>query len=120
MKLTIDRKRWLRGEGADNSFLRRIEDGKMCCIGFLGKACGIPDAHLEGRGQLDQLLRDWPRHKKRLSHYVQDIGDGVFRDSSLLVDAYDINDDPDLTERTRESKVVEILKRVDVEVVFCG
>lgn len=33
-KLTINRRTWLRGEGSEESYLRRAEDGKMCCLGF--------------------------------------------------------------------------------------
>ena len=41
MKLTIDRERWLRGEGSTNSKLLRLSDGKMCCLGFYCIALGL-------------------------------------------------------------------------------
>jgi hypothetical protein len=34
MKLTVDRKTWLRGEGDRVSRLLRPSDGQMCCLGF--------------------------------------------------------------------------------------
>lgn len=37
---TVKRSKWLRGEGHGNSYLLRPNDGKMCCLGFLGIACG--------------------------------------------------------------------------------
>lgn len=42
MKLIIDRKQWLHGEGCDDdtSKLLREEDGKKCCIGFYALASG--------------------------------------------------------------------------------
>ena len=43
MKLVIDRKVWLRGEGDAVSRLLRPEDQKMCCVGISGKALGLPD-----------------------------------------------------------------------------
>jgi hypothetical protein len=45
-ELVIDRKRWLRGEGAAASKLLRPEDGKMCCLGFYGLSCGLGEAEL--------------------------------------------------------------------------
>ena len=41
MKLIIDRAKWLRGEGADKSYLVRDSDQKMCCLGFYGCSLGI-------------------------------------------------------------------------------
>lgn len=41
MKLIIDREKWLRGEGPDDSFLLRRDDKKMCCLGFYALACGL-------------------------------------------------------------------------------
>ena len=40
---TIDRATWLHGEGADNSYLLRPTDGKMCCLGHYLKAVGIEE-----------------------------------------------------------------------------
>ena len=45
---TISRKEWLRGEGAQNSFLLRESDGKRCCVGIYAKALGVPDDKLCG------------------------------------------------------------------------
>lgn len=50
MNLVIDRKRWLRGEGSQNSKLLRPIDGKMCCLGFYGLACGLSAEHLRNVG----------------------------------------------------------------------
>jgi hypothetical protein len=41
MKLVIDRTLWIRGEPASHSYLLRPNDGKSCCLGFLGCAIGI-------------------------------------------------------------------------------
>lgn len=38
--LVIQRTKWLRGE--HESFLLR-DDGKMCCLGFLGMKCGLSE-----------------------------------------------------------------------------
>lgn len=48
MKLIIDRKTWLRGEGSEDSRLLRGSDGKMCCLGFYGLACGLEPKEIKG------------------------------------------------------------------------
>lgn len=47
-ELVIDRSKWLRGEGSNASRLLRESDGKMCCLGMYGLACGLtPEDLLE-------------------------------------------------------------------------
>lgn len=48
-EFTIDRSKWYRGNTGTNSALRR-EDGRQCCLGFFGVACGVPGEHLLGIG----------------------------------------------------------------------
>lgn len=49
-KLVIDRALW-----GSASLLRR--DGRMCCLGHLGKACGVPDEAMFNVGTPDGLLK---------------------------------------------------------------
>ena len=65
MKLIIDRKQWLHGEGSGKnvSKLLREADGKMCCLGFyalykrhsrdeiLNKSCPWSLEHWKGMGE---------------------------------------------------------------------
>lgn len=46
VNVVIDRKRWLHGEGNDNSYLKREGDGKMCCLGFASCALGVKERTL--------------------------------------------------------------------------
>jgi len=48
MKLTIDRSKWHRGRGGVMSYLLSHYDGKMCCLGFLALACGVPKDMIRG------------------------------------------------------------------------
>lgn len=47
IKVTINRKRWLRA--TDDGYLRN-SSGKMCCLGFVGRACRIPTNVLLDQG----------------------------------------------------------------------
>lgn len=38
--------KWLRGEGSTRSYLRRPDDGRMCCLGILLSCEGVPETHL--------------------------------------------------------------------------
>jgi hypothetical protein len=64
MKLVIDRSKWLRAEGADESRLLRPNDGKMCCLGFFGLACGLEEddlADMSVPGDVSSLAKSrWP------------------------------------------------------------
>lgn len=46
MKVVIDRKRWLRGEGSSTSKLLRSSDGKMCCLGFVCIQAGASETDI--------------------------------------------------------------------------
>lgn len=48
-RLTIDRAKWGIG------WLRNYNTGKMCCLGFLGRACGVPSEILKGKGMPSDL-----------------------------------------------------------------
>lgn len=109
MKLTIDRTRWIRGEGSYNSYLLRPQDGKMCCIGFLAKAHGIPD-----RDILDKhALIDVQNHDRKLARY-----DDTEEHEEYLDSAYQANDDSALTDVERELKITGLLAEMGVEATF--
>lgn len=59
--LVIDRSKWLRGEGGGDSCLLRPSDGKMCCLGFVGLACGLTAKELTNKSApLDVPSSLWP------------------------------------------------------------
>jgi hypothetical protein len=112
MKLIIDRNTWLRGVGAANSYLLRPEDGKKCCIGILCSALGVSDNemfNMRGSQRLinSELLPAWLNPPDTYGYVVGD-----------LFDAYNTNDDIELTEDEREQHVAEIFARHDIEVEF--
>lgn len=75
MKLIIDRQKWLRGEGAIASRLLRPSDGKMCCLGQLGIACGIPSGMLENRA----VPSDVPLHANAFPQFlIINLGDSEY------------------------------------------
>jgi hypothetical protein len=90
MKLTIDRKKWLRGTG--DSFLLSPRDGKMCCLGFYALACGLTENDIR-----DQLtpVGVYKQHDKRMPEWL--FG-GIHGCSADGVKLMDVNDSEALVE----------------------
>jgi len=109
MKLIVDRKIWLRGEGTEKSFLYRVEDGKMCCVGILGKQLGIPERELRGvKGTMICPSIKWPNWANS----------GWMEETSHINKAYHINDNLIMTETEREIELTEFFKAHDIQVEF--
>ena len=104
MKLIIDRKEWLRGEGGENSYLLRHSDHKRCCIGILGKACGIEDHIMLVETTADSTPdAAWPEWCLK---------------SADIAEAYRVNDNPTIGDIKREHELTKIFARHDIEVEF--
>jgi hypothetical protein len=109
MKLIIDRKIWLRGEGAMKSKLLRSEDDKMCCIGIYCEALGVSKEALRDHSG-SQVLEGF-----KLPDWIQPpAGDS----EGDLFSAYEINDDSGVRDYDRERTLTAIFARHDVEVEF--
>lgn len=113
MKFIVDRKTWYRGKGSDESMLLR-DDGMRCCIGFVGKQCGIDDNELQ--------------HATTVLSTVSSDSSGIhpskwpqwFRHGTAgaLSVAYSINDDSFITDTDREKKLVALFESHGDEIVF--
>ena len=57
---TIERSKWLRGEGSDRSKLLREEDGKMCCLGQVMRQLGFSNETLMDQGAPTDVDGDCP------------------------------------------------------------
>lgn len=121
--LTIDRAHWGRGDlrpkRSRGSSLVHVDDGvwtekiptkhlTMCCLGFLGKRCGLSEPEMAGsaypRGlkqELQELYPDW-------------------LDTNTQEELASINDSGELTEKEREAQVKEEFKKHGVTVKFVG
>jgi hypothetical protein len=107
VQVTVDRKKWLRGEGDTYSFLLRETDQKMCCIGFLAKQIGASDEEILNCSTLNQV------HTNEANAYVDANGND-------LAEAYRINDSDAYTDTNREELLVQLGKRMGVEFTFEG
>lgn len=112
LKFTVDRKRWLRGEGERNSLLLRAADDKMCCLGFACLAAGHTEGEIRGVATPTGITRS--RDGRCL---LPSYG------SSQISRAMEWNDCPpyeDFTDVQREAYITDFLAQVGIEVVFEG
>lgn len=131
MKFTINRTAWLRGEGSDKSFLIRMCDGKQCCLGFLGLACGYDIRDLLQSTtpvRADVVRRNfyrsnenplpceatlWPKKiiiNDEIGYTRTDITDHLMA----------INDKRNISDSEREEKLTELFESIGIEVEFIG
>lgn len=113
MTLTIVRSKWLHGEGGLKSELLRESDGKMCCLGFYGIACGIAPKDILGVGEPESAdeyndadyRHNWP-------HWLfEDSGCGA------LIGRND-SSDPKYRDAQREADIARLFAKHGVTVVF--
>jgi hypothetical protein len=106
MKLVIDRSKWLRGEGQDESYLLRKKDGKMCCLGFYGLACGLTEEDILMKGTPEEVEVFWGPGSWLVS--------GIMDANELM----SINDGRHRSAKERELKIAALFSKHGVEVEF--
>lgn len=123
MRVVINRSMWLRGTGSHSSFLVRYSDEKMCCLGFLGIACGIDKAEMVGRTSPSDISRDichkWPEGSlvpHQSGSYV--VTKGGLSNSKIIRDAIEHNDDQSIDETSREILLKKDLLELGIQLEF--
>ena len=114
MKVTIDRSKWLRGEGEDKSYLLRATDGKMCCLGFLGLACGLTEDEIR---DCDTPL-DTRKYYKFPAGLLRQTEDGVWVNSIFSGLLMGFNDSEEYSEEEREAELTQLFKLIGIELEF--
>lgn len=108
MNVVVKRSKWLRGE-TFNSFLFRESDGKMCCLGFLGEACGLSPDDMKNRvtpNDLSTLSRKKFYNKFFLVDY------------DLRCDIFDTNDIGTIPDSIREKKLIKLFNCLGIKLSF--
>lgn len=119
-RFVIERERWLRGD-EENSRLLRPSDGKMCCLGFFARACGIDEDQIEDEAEPEDVPgAGWPLWVLRESDDFAGDYDlpGKLKNSLDIVELIKANDDEATGDRKRESRIAEIFAKHGVEVEF--
>lgn len=112
-KFFIDRARW--GQNA----LKSTDTGKMCCLGFLSVACGVPeeklfDTNVSGhRCERGFPNTHWFEVPKEFRH-----GDGN-PGADLADQAVEINDG-EYPDAYKEAQLIKLFGSVGIELIFEG
>jgi hypothetical protein len=128
---TVKRSEWYRGQGSKDSKLLR-EDGKRCCIGFVGQQVGFTDEQLLNMSSVQQQaaknsdIEKWPAWMKgyHLTSADKEMWPAWMKRHYLtsadkeIQSAYLTNDCMPLTDAERETSLQEIFKRNGDEIVF--
>jgi len=124
-KFVVERKKWFRGDmSPGNSCLLLKENvstlgskkakGKMCCVGFLARACGLRAQDIADRGTLLDVERSVKRCLSSEGfHKLVQLERGI-----RLKQVYSINDSVNMSERKREGTLTKAFKQLGIEVVF--
>lgn len=113
MKYTVNRKMWGRGGKGGHSSLRNNR-GKQCCLGFVGRQCGIPIFHLKNEPLPSEVLSEeqckkWPKWF---------INSSTKRSTQDVYKAAALNDSKDITDKVREAKLKKLFAKHGDRIVF--
>lgn len=112
--LIIDRLTWLRGQG--RSQLRRVTDGKMCCLGF-----ECIQLHALTEGQITGLAT--PAHAcaqtgARIDDLAKLDSGNLFMNTPLCGDLMATNDDKAICDYEREAKLRDLFNKRGISPQF--
>lgn len=109
-RLSIDRARW--GKSA-----LRNDDGTMCCLGFLGVACGVPESEMLEVGMPNDIVGMKYRSKYPIDVFADDDRD---TESDFADEAASINDSGIIKPYRKEEKLKKLFKTVGIKLTFRG
>jgi hypothetical protein len=124
MKFTIDRTKWLRGEGVEKSYLLRECDGKMCCLGQFAIFCGLDPERITNVDSPDMVPVShdesaavvWETHNRAAGFLFRDNYDT----SSVCSDLMEANDEISTDDLDREREIIKLFAKGGIEVEFTG
>ncbi len=122
-RLEISRKKWINGsnclmscENSTFGYTSLInEKNKMCCLGFYGLSCGVPGKVLKLRQDPINVISSIGFTKTKFDELVNSRG---IKNSRICNKLIDINDNPDITNESRENLLKKKFREIGVLVKF--
>jgi hypothetical protein len=112
-ELVINLKKWYRGKGDDESKLR-LSDGRQCCLGFYLRACGMKTNEIQGVATPNGVKFNLPNDARWLLG-----SSGLSAPHSVDGKALmEVNDDPKVNEKIRQTVIAKIFRRHGVKVAY--
>jgi hypothetical protein len=119
-KLVIKRSAWIHTVADLNQYSKLVRevDGKKCCLGFYGQACGIPLKAMENKAVFRPFGESVEHYVKQLPPQMQWLVEDSGKPSK---DAYDLmraNDNKEYSPKEKEKLIANYFKKHDVLVTF--
>lgn len=105
IKVVVNMKQWLRGEGNQVSYLRRATDGKQCCVGFLARKLGATVKDITRKKILNEVST--PSTKTMAANEWE-----------TLDELYEINDDQNIKDAERMAAIRSEGRKMGVRFTF--
>src|SRR5277367_909081 len=116
---TVDRSKWLRGKGPEDSSLLN-QKGKMCCLGFYAEACGLDRKfirHLKSpAAAVTASKEDFTLHKSGVIWKTELVNRNG--DSATCYQMMAVNDNEDIKDDVRETKLTALFKKLNIKIKF--
>lgn len=106
-EFVIDRSEWACGQESWGSLAD--SHGTYCCLGLLGKACGVSDQDMRNFG--------YPATDENPEHRKYPLG---LNDPSITRPIAAVNDNPDIPQDKRERELKRMFADEGVKVTFRG
>lgn len=103
---TIERSKWLRGEGMWESDLLRHKDDKMCCLGQVCEQLGFPLSVLRNKSTPMEL-------DEEIESLVVEA-----QDSNLTEEMMAVNDQKEIPDSERESSLSKLAQQAGFSLKF--
>jgi len=121
-KFVVDRKTWNRG----NSFIRSalLNNNGMCCLGFAAVACGYHEDEIFDEERPEKLVQTLAEDNvnqpnRWFGGLVEEI-DGEWSGTIVSNAIIITNDDEDISDSLRESKLKKLFNSIGIDVEFVG
>jgi hypothetical protein len=127
-KFTVERSKWLRGN-PQTSVLLDGDTGKMCCVGFLSRACGLEKRTISEQGTLSELANRGGSsakavsRRKVLAQFLKDLKGRAWRsakyaNSNVAQEIYEANDMRHAGDGAIEARLRSLFAQLDIDVEF--
>lgn len=116
LKVTVDRRRWLRGEGSVASSLFDDYNKKMCCLGFATRACGCSIDKIRGQASPACVVIGHTNTKESLARFLA--AKSEVKNSGATGRMITINDDIKINDAEREDRLKKWGKKLNIQFTF--
>lgn len=112
-EFTVQRSKWLRGNMNISRLLNN--KGKMCCLGFYSKACGIQNEDIKNISAPEDISNNVSKNwKTRLLKFNNRVN------TAKCFKLMQINDSSSINDEERERRLTKQFKILGIKVNFVG